>query len=89
MILSHLGGFLRKTGVRILQMPWRTRVRETITIAGMLAYPWIGRAFTRPSDPVYPTQARMRRWLADAGLELDRGRTTIFGHETCYVAVKP
>jgi SAM-dependent methyltransferase len=88
MILSHLSGFLRKTSERVLKMSWRMRAREAITIAGMVTYPWIGRTFTRPSDPVYPTRARMARWLAEAGLQLDREQSTTFGHESCYVATK-
>ncbi len=88
MILSHLGGFLRVTASRLPRMPGRARARELVTVAGMLAYPWLGRAFTRPSDPVYPTHARMRRWLDAVGMTLDPGRTTVFGHETCYVAIK-
>jgi SAM-dependent methyltransferase len=88
MILSHLTGFLRNLSTRVLHLSWRMRAREAVTVAGMLAYPWIGRAFTRPSDPVYPTQKRMARWLDDVGLQLDWNRTVIFGHETCYVAIK-
>jgi SAM-dependent methyltransferase len=88
MILSHLAGFLRKVSTRMLHLSWRMRAREVVNIAGMLTYPWIGRAFTRPSDPVYPTHRRMERWLDDVGLQLDWSRTAIFGHETCYVAIK-
>lgn len=88
LILSHLGGFLAKHRTRLRSAPLRTLPRELVTVAGMLVYPWVGRAFTRPSDPVYPTQRRMRAWLSGAGLELDLRRTVIFGHETCYVAIK-
>lgn len=88
MILSHLAGFLAIAIPRLPKQTWRTNVREAVTIAGMITYPWIGRAFTRPSDPVHPTRRRMKRWLADVGLRLDEARTTVFDHETCYVAVK-
>lgn len=88
MILSHLAGYLRLAVPRLFQLPVRTTVRDLVTITGMLTYPWLGRAFTRPSDPVHPTQRRMKRWLDDVGLRPDESRTTIFRHETCYVAVK-
>jgi SAM-dependent methyltransferase len=89
LILSHLTGYLGRAALRFTHLSWRMRARELITAAGMVTYPWIGRAFTRQSDPVYPTQRRMARWLADVGLQIDWSRTTIFGHETCYVAIKP
>ena len=54
----------------------------------MVLYPWVGRAFTRPYDPVYPTQRRMERWVNEAGMHIDWSRTVVQGHETNFVVVK-
>jgi SAM-dependent methyltransferase len=86
---SHLSGYVSYT-LRTLGPLLRTpkaALREAVTFAGMLAYPFVGRRVTREGDPVYPTQARMRRWIEAAGMRLDPHRTRTLDHETCYVAV--
>lgn len=87
--LSHLAGYLGFMA-RNYRRWWAPKplVREVITVAGMVLYPWIGRAFTQPHDPVYPTHRRMERWVEDAGLRIDWARTKILDHETNFVVVK-
>lgn len=84
-----LGGYLGHRGqnLRDVLAP-RLLARELVTVAGMVLYPWIGRAFTRPFDPVYSTHRWMERWMGAAGLRLDWSQTRRFGYETAYVATK-
>lgn len=82
-----------------LQDRWRARrwtllkpgvlLREARGFAGMVLYPWLGRLFLKPFDPIHATRGRTRRWLADAGLEPNAEESVMGPREVCYVADKP
>jgi ubiquinone/menaquinone biosynthesis C-methylase UbiE len=67
----------------------RVFVREARALAGMLLYPWLGRAILKPFDPVHATRRSMRRWMEEAGLVFDSRATTVSARETYFVAEKP
>jgi ubiquinone/menaquinone biosynthesis C-methylase UbiE len=81
--LRHLAGELP----RLIRRP-KSLARAGLTLTNMLLYPWLGRRITRPGDPVFLPRKTMRRWLEDAGFQLDPQRTQQFGIETCWVALR-
>lgn len=83
---SHFGGHLELLG-EIVKTRGRIPAREVINLAGMMLYPYIGRAIMRPSDHVYPTHRWMARWARDAGLETVHAR--VLGRETFYAWRRP
>lgn len=87
-VLPHFAGFLQRARGQFSSLSWRHRARDLFTVAGTLAYPWLGRGLPRPTDPVYPARQRLRRWMRAAGFEADERLTRALGHETCYVAHK-
>jgi ubiquinone/menaquinone biosynthesis C-methylase UbiE len=64
-------------------------LRETRGLAGMIAYPWVGRLLLKPFDPIHTTRRRTRRWLIDAGLQPNADESRMGDHDVCYVADKP
>lgn len=64
-------------------------LREARGLAGMLAYPWVGRLGLKPFDPVHTTRARTRRWILEAGLVLNERESCMRPGDVCYVADKP
>lgn len=83
---SHFTGFVRSL-VGSLRRGERVSPREAVNLVGMLAYPYIGRAFMRPSDHVYLTHAVMRRWSRQVGLVPKEFR--VVAHETFYWLERP
>jgi ubiquinone/menaquinone biosynthesis C-methylase UbiE len=63
-------------------------LREARGLAGMLAYPWFGRALLAPGAPIHVSRARARRWLARAGLRPNLEETWSSEVEVGYVADK-
>jgi ubiquinone/menaquinone biosynthesis C-methylase UbiE len=84
---------------QVMRDRWRARrwtllrpgvfAREARGIAGMLLYPWCGRAILKPFAPIHVTRRRTRRWLAEAGLTFDARATTVNAQEVFFVAEKP
>jgi ubiquinone/menaquinone biosynthesis C-methylase UbiE len=63
--------------------------REARSVAGTIAYPWLGRSILKPMEAVHPTQRRTRSWFASAGLRFNARETFTGPDEVCYVADKP
>jgi SAM-dependent methyltransferase len=90
-VVGHFGGYLRESRRRVRSSGFKPRavLRETRAVAGMLLYPWVGRAFLAPFAEVYPTKERLLRWISDAGLRPNLDETAPVGdREICYVADK-
>ena len=88
--MSHLSGYVYlstiKRGWSFLRP--KTFLRQSAIILAMLCYPVAGRTFLRPQDPMHPTFRRMRKLLAEHGLDLELERTGEVNHEYTYVAQK-
>jgi ubiquinone/menaquinone biosynthesis C-methylase UbiE len=80
-------------GIRARQRRWsmlspRVFLRELRAATGTALYPWLGRLLLEPGAPVHATRGQMRRWLARAGLRVDRHESCTIAREVCYVAEK-
>lgn len=64
-------------------------LRELRAGLGMAFYPWLGRLFLQSFAPVHVTRRRMRRWLAQAGLQVRASDCRTIADEACFVAEKP
>jgi len=90
-VMGHFEGYLRALRKRLGSSALKPTLllREARAVAGMLLYPWMGRAILAPNAEVYPTKERLLRWLSDAGLRPNLEETAPVGdREICYVADK-
>ncbi|MEQ9496648.1 MAG: class I SAM-dependent methyltransferase [Deltaproteobacteria bacterium] len=84
--LSDLRGYVTELSSRVFTFRRPQQfIREGAMFANMIVYPWVGRVIVRPFDPVYPRVKRIRRWFADADLDMDDTLTVPYQHEYCYV----
>jgi SAM-dependent methyltransferase len=66
----------------------RDLARETMLVARMLLYPYLGPAAIRSGDPAFLPRRITRLWLKQAGFRVDDERTTLSDIERCWVAVR-
>lgn len=83
---GHLEASLRHLP-RAIRHP-KALARDLFTLGRMLLYPKIGPSAVRVGDPVYLPATVTRRWLDQAGFQIDESRTRRFGVETCWVSVR-
>lgn len=83
-VFGHLTGYLVDVLSSIHLRSAVDVLREARAAATTLTYPLLGRSFGAAHSAVYPTHRRMRRWVSDAGLQLETLR--VVGNETVYVA---